>query len=272
MTGGFTLKHLSLIVLLILGLALGVSCTKKDQAPAGDDKAKSEAAKKEDTAADEDSILYAMGYMHGERLSKLEFTEKQQKAFEEGFREAMSGKDSKIKIEDYQVKIRDFYTKQMKDVGERNKKKGSEFLEKFLKDEGGQKTASGMGFKVLQEGTGRNPKETDVVEVHYRGTFIDGKEFDSSYSRKEMVSFPLNRVILGWKEGLQKVKEGGKIKLVVPSELAYGEFGAPPKIPGGATLVFEVELFKIVDQEKKDEKKVEEKKAEEKPATPAKKK
>jgi FKBP-type peptidyl-prolyl cis-trans isomerase FkpA len=98
---------------------------------------------------------------------------------------------------------------------------------------------------VLQEGTGKSPKATDTVEVHYRGTLLNGVEFDSSYARFQTIEFPLNRVIKGWTEGLQTMKEGGKTKFVIPADLAYGEAGAPPKIPGGATLVFEVELFKV---------------------------
>ena len=90
------------------------------------------------------------------------------------------------------------------------------------------------------------PKATDTVKVHYHGTLINGTVFDSSVDRGKPVSFPLNRVIKGWTEGLQNVKTGGKVKLVIPSNLAYGDAGAPPKIPGGATLVFEVELIEIV--------------------------
>ena len=95
------------------------------------------------------------------------------------------------------------------------------------------------------------PKATDTVEVHYEGKLINGEIFDSSLQRGKPVTFPLNQVIKGWTEGVQKVKEGGKIKLVIPSDLAYGTNGAPPKIPGGATLVFEVELLKIVKAEEK---------------------
>ena len=108
-------------------------------------------------------------------------------------------------------------------------------------------TPSGLVYQSIKEGTGASPAATDVVKVHYRGTFPDtGKEFDSSYKRGEPTEFPLNGVIPCWTEGLQKLKIGGKAKLVCPSTIAYGDQGRPPKIPGGATLVFEVELLEIV--------------------------
>ena len=116
---------------------------------------------------------------------------------------------------------------------------------KFIKDEGATVSATGLAYKVIKEGTGATPGGEDVVEVHYHGTLADGTVFDSSVERGKTISFPLNRVIKGWTEGLQTMKEGGKTKFVIPADLAYGEAGAPPKIPGGATLVFEVELFKV---------------------------
>lgn len=107
------------------------------------------------------------------------------------------------------------------------------------------KTASGIGITTLKEGTGASPKATDTVKVHYRGTLTDGKEFDSSYKRGQPASFPLNRVIPCWTEGVQTMKLGGKAKLVCPGNLAYGPRGMPGTIPPDATLVFEVELLEI---------------------------
>ena len=106
-------------------------------------------------------------------------------------------------------------------------------------------TASGIVITTLKEGTGVSPKATDTVKVHYKGTLLDGKEFDSSYKRGEPTSFPLNRVIPCWTEGVQTMKPGGKVKLVCPSNLAYGPRGIPGTIPENATLVFEVELLGI---------------------------
>jgi len=106
-------------------------------------------------------------------------------------------------------------------------------------------TASGLIYRSLKDGNGASPTATDTVRVHYRGTFPDGKEFDSSYRRGEPIEFPLNRVIPCWTEGVQKMKAGGKAKLTCPSAIAYGERGAGGVIPPNATLQFEVELLGI---------------------------
>ena len=120
------------------------------------------------------------------------------------------------------------------------------YLEKAAAEPGAQKTSSGLVYRELKPGTGASPKATDTVRVHYRGTLIDGKEFDSSYARNEPAEFPLNMVIPAWTEGVQKMKVGGKSHLVCPAEIAYGQLGAPPVIPPGATLIFEVELLGIL--------------------------
>jgi FKBP-type peptidyl-prolyl cis-trans isomerase FkpA len=107
-----------------------------------------------------------------------------------------------------------------------------------------EKTASGIGVTILKEGTGANPKASDTVKVHYRGTLVNGQEFDSSHKRGQPATFPLTRVIPCWTEGVQKIKVGGKAKLVCPPELAYGNQNVPG-IPPGSTLIFEVELLDI---------------------------
>lgn len=109
-----------------------------------------------------------------------------------------------------------------------------------------EKTASGIVITKIKEGTGASPKSSDTVKVHYRGTLVNGKEFDSSYGRGQPASFPLNRVIPCWTEGMQTMKTGGKSKLVCPPNLAYGSRGIPGTIPPDSTLVFEVELLEIL--------------------------
>ena len=122
---------------------------------------------------------------------------------------------------------------------------GKKFLEENLKKDGIKRTASGLQYEVIKEGDGAQPAAVDVVEVHYHGTLLDGTVFDSSVDRGETTSFPLNRVIPGWTEGLQLMKERGKYRFFIPYDLAYGERGAGADIKPYSTLIFEVELFKV---------------------------
>lgn len=123
--------------------------------------------------------------------------------------------------------------------------KGEKFLQDNAAKEGVTTTASGLQYKVITEGTGKSPKATDTVLVHYAGTLINGTEFDSSYKRKEPIEFPLNRVIAGWTEGVQLMKEGAKFRFFIPSKLAYGPRGAGRDIGPNEALIFEVELLKV---------------------------
>jgi len=195
--------------------------------------------------SEDEKTFYAMGLMLGQNLSKLEMTENELKAFNKGIYTAAKNQKPELEWMEYQMKVQEMFQARMQKAGEKQKVDGKKFMENFLKESGVKKTESGLAYKVITEGTGATPKATDEVEVHYHGTLMDGTVFDSSVDRKETVTFPLDRVIKGWTEGLQLMKEGGKTKFVIPSELAYGEMGAPPKIPGGATLVFDVELIKI---------------------------
>ncbi len=130
-------------------------------------------------------------------------------------------------------------------AGEKNKKDGEAFLAENKKKPGVKTLPSGLQYKVLSEGSGKTPKATDTVVTHYRGTLIDGKEFDSSYKRGEPATFAANRVIPAWTEALQLMKEGAKWQLFIPSQLAYGEQGYGQDIGPNATLVFDVELIKV---------------------------
>ena len=119
------------------------------------------------------------------------------------------------------------------------------YLDKAAAQPGAVRTASGLVYRELRAGSGESPKASDTVTVNYRGTLVDGTEFDSSYKRNEPAQFPLGQVIPCWTEGVQKMKVGGKSELVCPASIAYRDRGSPPVIPGGATLIFEVELLKI---------------------------
>jgi len=137
----------------------------------------------------------------------------------------------------------------MKAQAEKNKKEGEEFLAKNKGKEGVKTLPSGLQYKVITEGKGRSPKATDTVTVNYRGTLIDGTEFDSSYKRGQPSTFQVNGVIKGWVEALQLMKEGSKYELYIPSNLAYGDRAAGPTIGPNATLIFEVELLKVEPKE-----------------------
>jgi FKBP-type peptidyl-prolyl cis-trans isomerase FkpA len=119
------------------------------------------------------------------------------------------------------------------------------YLDKAAAQPGAIRTESGLVYRELRAGSGGSPKASDTVTVNYRGTLVDGTEFDSSYKRNEPAQFPLSQVIPCWTEGVQKMKVGGKSELVCPASIAYGDRGSPPAVPGGATLIFEVELLRI---------------------------
>jgi FKBP-type peptidyl-prolyl cis-trans isomerase FkpA len=121
----------------------------------------------------------------------------------------------------------------------------NETIDKAAKEKGAVKTSSGMVYKSIKNGSGKSPIATSIVEVNYRGTLPDGKEFDSSYKRKQSIKFPLSGVIPCWTEGVQMMKIGGKAQLVCPPELAYGARGAGSAVPPNATLIFEVELLDV---------------------------
>lgn len=213
-------------------------------------------SKPENTKLDseDDKTFYAMGFMLGANLQRLNLNEQELKALYKGIIHSAKNDKAEVEMAIYQPKIQEMFKSRMESVAKKTKVDGEKFIEKYLKDNPtAKKLESGLVIHTITEGTGETPKETDTVEVHYHGTLIDGTVFDSSVERGKKITFPLNRVIKGWTEGLQQVKTGGKVKLVIPADLAYGDQGAPPKIAGGSTLVFEVELFQINPKEEEAE-------------------
>ena len=142
-------------------------------------------------------------------------------------------------------KLQELYKTRMEANAKREKEAGAAYLAKAAAEKGATKTASGLVYRETQGRHRRRAQAEDVVKVHYEGKFVYGKVFDSSVERKEPASFPLNGVIPCWTEGVGMMKVGGKAQLVCPPDLAYGDEGRPPQMPGGATLVFEVELLEI---------------------------
>jgi len=206
---------------------------------------------------DDDKAFYSMGAMFGQRLANLNLSDNEINAIIKGLYDTAKNKKPEVEVMQFQKNIQDIIRERMKKVAETEKNAGIKFIDDFLKKEGGQKTESGLAYKIIEPGAGEKPNDESTVEVHYHGTLLDGTVFDSSKDRGKPVEFPLNRVIKGWQEGLKLVAPGGKIKLVIPGDLAYGDQGAPPKIPGGATLVFDVELISIktkdaIEKQRKD--------------------
>ena len=223
---------------------------KSEAKPAAKHAAKAPAAAPSGDAFknDDQRTAYAYGYKIGQNLAPVGLTDAEVKALANGLREAASGKDAAVNMAIFLPKVQDLIQKHVTAKVAPEKKKGAEFAETFSKEEGVKPINGGAGYiKMLTEGAGAMPGAEDTVKVNYRGTLINGTEFDSSYKRNEPVMFPLNRVVPCWTRGVAMMKVGGKAKLVCPSDIAYGDAGEPRAgIPGGATLVFEVELLDIV--------------------------
>ena len=199
-----------------------------------------------DLKTEDDKTLYSIGVLIARQLEVFNLAPAEMELVKRGLADAATpGKKPLAEPEAYQQKINQLAQARMKVSADKQKEKSKEFLENAVKEKGAEKTASGLIYLSLKEGPGAQPKETDAVKVHYTGTLIDGKVFDSSVKRGEPAEFQLNQVIKCWTEGVAKMKVGGKAKLVCPSAIAYGDAGRPPTIPGGATLVFEVELLDV---------------------------
>jgi FKBP-type peptidyl-prolyl cis-trans isomerase FkpA len=198
-----------------------------------------------DPTTEEQKVLYAIGVHIAKQLDFFNFSAAEFEFVQQGFADKVNGKKIIADPEAYKQQISEFAQSRVKITAEKEKAKSKEFLENAAKEKGAQKTASELIYIPIKAGTGKQPKSTDIVKVHYTGSLIDGKVFDSSVQRGQPVEFPLNQVIKCWSEGVSKMKVGGKAKLVCPSTIAYGDEGRPPTIPGGATLVFEVELLGV---------------------------
>ncbi len=196
-------------------------------------------------------ISYCLGLDVAARMMHMPF-DFDKDAFLDAVGTMLKGKRPDITQEEFEKQMEKF-SKILQDAksqhdasNEKTSQEGTAFRAEYEKGENVKKTASGLLYKVLVEGTGKAPKASDKVRVHYEGKLISGKVFDSSYQRNEPTEFPLNGVIPGWTEGLQLAKEGGKLELVIPPELAYGKAGAGSVIPPEATLIFTVELIKVL--------------------------
>ena len=197
---------------------------------------------------EDDKTLYAIGYLTGQRMSVLQLKPNEVKIVEQGFRDAATGAKAKVDVEQRQDAINKFAQTRSAASAEKEKGASKDFLAKAAQEKGAQKLPSGLIIKVTRPANGPSPKETDKVKVNYEGKLTNGTVFDSSYKRGQPAEFPLNQVIKCWTEAVQKMHVGEEAQLVCPSDIAYGDAGRPPVIPGGATLVFKVELLGINGQ------------------------
>ncbi|HDG1698683.1 TPA: FKBP-type peptidyl-prolyl cis-trans isomerase [Kluyvera ascorbata] len=232
-------------------------------APAADAKAAPAAGSKAAFKNDDQKSAYALGaslgrYMEnslkeqeklGIKLDKDQLIAGVQDAFAD--KSKLSDQEIEQTLQAFETRVKTSAQAKMEKDAADNEAKGKAFRDKFAKEKGVKTSKSGLLYKVEKEGTGGAPKDSDTVVVNYKGTLIDGKEFDNSYTRGEPLSFRLDGVIPGWTEGLKNIKKGGKIQLVIPPDLAYGKTGVPG-IPANSTLVFDVELLDIKPAPKAD--------------------
>jgi len=229
------MKTLKILSVLAIAVMITASCAqeKTSQQPAGI------------TKAQVDSASYAVGVSLGSMLKQANFGKLNMPEVYKAIADVLDEKTLKIDEMKANEVIQNFAMKRQAAAGEENKATGEKFLQENGKKDSVVTTESGLQYKIIAAGSEVKPVPQDTVQVHYKGTLLDGTEFDSSYQRGEPVKFPLNGVIKGWIEGLQLVGEGGKIRLFIPSELAYGAQQAGPKIGPNSTLIFDVELLKV---------------------------
>jgi FKBP-type peptidyl-prolyl cis-trans isomerase FklB len=194
-----------------------------------------------------DKASYSIGLNVGFTL-KRQNLDLNSDAFMAGFKDAMSGRKPLLteqEVKDTMMAFEKDMQQKQEATGQKSAAEGEKFLAENKTKEGVKTTASGLQYKVIKEGTGAQPKANDTVSVNYRGTLIDGTEFDSSYKRGQPTTFPVSGVIKGWTEALQLMKSGSKYQLFIPASLAYGDRGAGRDIAPNSTLIFEVELLDV---------------------------
>lgn len=196
--------------------------------------------------SEDEKTLYAIGLIVAKQLGVFSLSTDEFERVKQGLVDGVTAAKPAVEVTDYNSRVQELAKNRRKLQGEKMAAAGKEFLDRAAKEKGAVKSDSGLVYLSLKEGEGTSPKASDTVKVHYRGTLPDGKEFDSSYKRNRAIDFKLDAVIKCWTEGVQKMKPGGKAKLVCPPNIAYGDTGAGEMILPGATLAFEVELLEVV--------------------------
>ena len=201
------------------------------------------AADKIELKTQKDKLSYSLGMEMGANMKKSGI-EIDPAIYQQGMKDAISGEKTLLTDQEASDIITAYQKEWVKTFAEKKKAEGEAFLAKNKKKEGVKTLADGLQYKIITDGKGKKPKETDTVTVNYKGTLVDGTEFDSSYKHGQPATFPVNGVIKGWTEALQLMKEGSKWELFIPANLAYGEQGRQG-IPPNSVLIFEVELISI---------------------------
>jgi FKBP-type peptidyl-prolyl cis-trans isomerase FkpA len=196
--------------------------------------------------SEDDKAFYALGAHLGRQLKPLSLNPRELEMLQLGMSDSAMRRELAVEPADQAERINAIRMERLMAAARSERLAGQALLEEAANAEGAVRTSSGLVYREVSAGTGEAPGEKSVVKVHYHGTLRDGSVFDSSVQRNEPAQFPLERVIPCWTEGLQLMKVGGKSHLTCPPELAYGDAGFPPGIPGGATLSFDVELLEIV--------------------------
>lgn len=195
--------------------------------------------------SDDEKSFYAVGLIVARQLGVFNLTPRELDLVQKGIEDGVTGKTPLVKVDEYQARIQQIALARRNAEGEKLAAQSKDFLEKAAKEKGAVKTASGVIYQSLKEGEGAKPGPADKVKVNYRGTLIDGKEFDSSYAAGQPAEFQLDKVIPCWTEGVQMMRPGGKARLVCPASTAYADQGSG-LIPPNAALIFEVELLEVV--------------------------
>ena len=193
-----------------------------------------------------DKLSYAIGLNIANNLKSSGFANLSVEDFAEAVKTVYNGESAKMTDTEARTVIQDYFEKAEKEKLTKNLEEGNKFLAENGKRKGVVTLPSGLQYEIITEGTGKKPSATDTVSCHYHGTLIDGTVFDSSVMRNQPAEFPVNGVIKGWVEALQLMSEGAKWKLFIPANLAYGERGAGQSIEPNSTLIFEVELLKVL--------------------------
>ena len=230
------MRNLKLIATIAVALILIQACDSRTFKSA-----------KADNKADSASYLIGISIGYSIQMQKMPTEDVNADLIAKGIMDVLKSDSSSnvASMQDANMFLNGYFTELRQEMATENLEKGKEFLAENKTKPGVVETESGLQYKVIQEGTGKSPKETDVVRCHYRGSLLTGEEFDNSYKRDMPAEFALNRVIRGWTEGLQLMKEGGKYELYVPSDLGYGPRGSQ-QIGPNETLIFDIELLEVL--------------------------